>query len=273
MPGPLDRFPALADADQGAGDIAHHIVQKPVCADVEPEPRAGALEAQAPDGSLRAFRLTAGRSEGTEIMPPKQRFGGLLHIFEGKSCVLPGDPPVKIGRAHLTVQYHIAVTALQRAESGVERVVHRLRPQQRNIIRQVGVDAANPGTPVAFGAGVKMNDLADAVHAGVGSTGSDNPDRLIGHPADGFFHALLDRGGVVLVLPAGVVDSAVFNAGSDSGFLGQCGLGHCGLILCGAYLYQDSDPVFLNRVTRNAGFAGAVGNTLQFRHGRSVTAL
>ena len=71
-----------------------------------------------------------------------------------------------------------------RGEAGVELGRRRMRPQHRDVRRQVRIDAAHPRGQRPLGVGVEVNDLRRGVHTGVGASGRDDANGMAGDLAD-----------------------------------------------------------------------------------------
>jgi hypothetical protein len=90
----------------------------------------------------------------------------------------------------------------------MEAVINRTCPSDTYVVREVAVCSKQPAAAIALTAGIKMHNLPGCMHAGIGSTGTNDLDILVGDDCKGFFDASLHALTGTLTLPA-VVGGAV----------------------------------------------------------------
>jgi hypothetical protein len=88
------------------------------------------------------------------------------------------------------------------------------RPLHGDVLGQEGVGAAHPGVGRALQLGVKVHDLHQAVHTGIGATGADGGDFLSSKAAQGRFEFVLYGVAIGLALPAAIGLTVVADAKS-----------------------------------------------------------
>ena len=94
----------------------------------------------------------------------------------------------------------------------MEGVAGEPAPLDGDVGRQVAIAAAHPGEEFAFYFGVEVDDLVDAVHAGIRAPRTHGADRLGREGGQTFFKRILHGSTVRLALPAVVAASAVADA-------------------------------------------------------------
>jgi len=216
FPCPVDRLLAGPDRDQGAGDIADHVVQKRIRGDVHDHPVALAVHLDEMHLPKRALGLAALGAERGKIVVADQVLRGLMH----KVCVQRRMAPGRLRRGQRRfdrpVQDDVAVEARDRAVARVKVADRRFGPEDAHAVGQVGVAAHDPGIRFPFGGRIEMHDLFDRMHAGVGPACTNHGDRFIRD----FRQRLLQRGLYTapfgLELPAAKAAAVVFDAERDA---------------------------------------------------------
>ena len=130
--------------------------------------------------------------------------------------VEPADLPVQQRRTHSMVEQDIAIAARSGGKARMKTLWHLLCPANRDRVGQVAVGTQHPAALAAWGASVEVHHLTAAMYTGVGATGADHFDRVIGDLSQGLLQDLLHRWRLRLDLPAVVVGAVVFDAQGDS---------------------------------------------------------
>src|SRR4029079_4326605 len=141
---PPGRLRALADVDERADDVAHHVLQPCVGAEREIEALAAPLDR---DRVKRAYwipRLALRRAERGEIVLAEKPGRGSAHGLDIERGMMPARVARGERRAHAAIQEDVAVGARARAVARMKFRIHRLRPQYGHRLRQQRVDAAHP---------------------------------------------------------------------------------------------------------------------------------
>ena len=113
-------------------------------------------------------------------MLAEQSTAGILHHRQIEPPVKPADPPMPQASPLRAIEQQIAVTPTPRTEPGMEIFRHRLRPADSDTIRQMRIHTTHPGRQGTVDGCVEMDDLVAGVDAGIGTSGTDDPDRLPG---------------------------------------------------------------------------------------------
>ena len=203
--------------EQGADDVAHHVVQIGIGHDFQPHdsrPRAhcDAIRRAAPASSIGTRPSEMPRNRVRRSAPGRRRAwpphpagdGSRPHACaagpsarcdsrcsSGRCAGWPGgghESPAATSPAHC------------RAMLGGSLV---LAPSTQ-------------ARGVRSGLRVEMNDLADGVHAGIGAAGANGDDGLAGDERQGRLHGVLDRRRMHLRLPAGIFGAVVLDDGGDA---------------------------------------------------------
>ncbi len=125
-----------------------------------------------------------------------------------------------------TLLDNVAVAAHGRTEPGTEIIAHGPGPVHTDIVRQLCVDAHDPGFKLTLRSRVEMHNLPGRVDTGVGATRADHLHAMVGHNRQRFLDFILNRARAMrLHLPAAKAAAVVFDAEGDS--LGA------GLVCCG----------------------------------------
>ena len=126
--------------------------------------------------------------------------GAEMHEPGIEAAMLPGRPPGEERGTRAPIHDDVAVAAPQRQVPGVEVLADGPGPEHRHIGREVRVAAAHPGTDRPGSGGIEVHDLAEGMHAGVGASGADHPNRRRRDPGQRLLHLALNRppGGLTL---------------------------------------------------------------------------
>ena len=148
--GPVAAFAAIADGKQGADDVAHHVVQKGVTADIHCDPAVRFADVDVVDAAPWGFRLAFGGAEGAEVVFTNERLRGLVHE-QGVEWLFVPMAALRPKRARLSaVADEVAVMAGGGAVTRMEVVSNGGDPLQADIGGQVAVRAGQPGEGAAF---------------------------------------------------------------------------------------------------------------------------
>ena len=101
---------ALADVDQRADDVAHHMVQERVRAQHEVDARAARLDLERVKRAHRRLRLALGGAERGEVVLADEVRRGLPHLRRIERQVKPAQPGRAEPRPHVAVEELIAVS-------------------------------------------------------------------------------------------------------------------------------------------------------------------
>lgn len=214
--GPLHRTLAGTNGHQHPGDVAHHVMQEGIGADVQHDHFAVPGHTQVMDLLDRRLGLALPRAKGAEIVSAEQILRGFGHALLIQRPVIPGHLLVEVGRANLVVVDHITITPGNGLETRMEIRRHDLGPTDTDVVRQVDVGAHDPGLQRTLDLGVEMHHLATGVYAGVGTSRAMQGHWRIGDFRQGRFEGLLHSGHAGgLALPAAVARAFVFNAQRD----------------------------------------------------------
>ena len=155
-------------------------------------------------------------AERCEIVLADQVAGGRFH---GSQVQRPKDPAGAPGfqtGSHGRFQQHVCVSTARRAGTRMERFGHLVCPLHRHIARQVAVCSANPRAHGTLHIGVKVNHLAQTVHARIGATRAQSVNvRNCCELRQGTFKMILHRLPARLALPALVGAAQVTDAERD----------------------------------------------------------
>jgi hypothetical protein len=94
----------------------------------------------------------------------------------------------------------------------MELVCYRLRPANRDIVRQIGVRAQQPTPLGSFAIGIKVHHLAGSVHTGIGAAGANNFDGFVSNATERGLYVFLNTVACALPLPAVIRGSVVLDA-------------------------------------------------------------
>ena len=95
-------------------------------------------------------------------------------------------------------------------------IIDATYPVDVDVIGEIAVRAEQPTAIGPLAARVEMRDLTRSMHAGVRAPGAVSYDSLVGNNAQSLFDALLNATPVLLMLPAIVGGTVVFDADGKS---------------------------------------------------------
>jgi len=95
--------PAFADVNQGADDVAHHVMQKRVGDELEHDIVAAPADIQMFEIAHRRFRLAFGRAKCTEVVLANEVARGRAHAFNIERQMNPADASLIDCRPHRMV--------------------------------------------------------------------------------------------------------------------------------------------------------------------------
>src|SRR5258708_40320766 len=104
---------ALADIHEASDDIAHHVMQKRVCGEIEQEIGAARAYSCALDEPHRSLRLALRGPKAGEIMLSDQEIDGFAHPLQVERQMKPPGAPREQRRPHRVVVENIAVASRQ----------------------------------------------------------------------------------------------------------------------------------------------------------------
>src|SRR3954463_2579655 len=119
---------AVADVDERADDVAHHVLQEGVRAYHDLDLIAGALYGDGVDGAHRRLRLAFCRSKGRKIVLAEQRARTFAHRLRIERRVIPAGVTRRERRAYRPIDQPVPVRAGKRAVAGVELRRDPMRP-------------------------------------------------------------------------------------------------------------------------------------------------
>jgi len=128
----------------------------------------------------RMQRLALDAAERAEIVLTQQCLRRRMHRIGIQRAPLPAQGLPVQRRPHLAVQQPIAITPRTRGKTRMEIGGHRHAPAHTDRRRQPRGGAQHPAARRARHITVEMHDLAFAVHAGIGTPGTDHAYRRIG---------------------------------------------------------------------------------------------
>lgn len=91
-------------------------------------------------------------------------------------------------------------------------IVHTPSPCNADVVRQIAVRPQQPAAIAALASGVEVHHLATRVYSGIGTSRTDDVDRLIGDYFQRLLEALLYAEAGLLALPAVISRPVVFDA-------------------------------------------------------------
>ena len=132
----------------------------------------------------------------------QQKGGCLLHGTAVQRPENPSGPARFDGRAHGRLEQDVGVTSRDGTGAGMKSVGDGARPLHRNGGRKKGVGTSDPRNPRPLNTGIEVNDLHQAVNAGVRPSGADRGNGLCGKEAQGSFKLVLNGQARWLALPS-----------------------------------------------------------------------
>ena len=148
-------------------------------------------------------------------MLAQKQLSPLPHRLHIQRLVKPAHLAGKQRGAHRVVEQQVAVTSGNRAETGMELIAHRPRPQHADTVRQQGIDAANPGAVRPGHVSIEMNDLVQRMHARIGAPRRHHPDRFPGDAGERSLQCILHAAAGKLALPAAETAAVILHAERD----------------------------------------------------------
>ena len=207
---------ALADIDQAADQVAHHVVEKGIGGEVEQNILAACFNPDFPHILDRRLGLALGGAEGGKVMLAQKELRPLPHCLHIQGLVKPAHLAGKQRGTHRVVEQQVAVTSGYRAETSMEFITHRPRPQYADTVGQQGIDAANPGAVRPGYVGIEMNDLVQRMYASVGAPRRRRPEGFPGDAGKRTLQDILHAAAGKLTLPAAKTAAVILHAERDS---------------------------------------------------------
>ncbi len=194
--------PSLPSVNQGSRDYPDHIAEKGVAPNVDEDLVALPSEFDAVDAPQGRSSPAPGRAKGSKVMLTNEHLGGAAHGTQVQFLrAMPSEgAPHRGGRR--AVENRIAVVFPDGVEARVEITSDLFYGAHRNGVRNTGVDA--PPKPKGRDTLLCLEDgdLPYCVYARVSARGSQDLRILLGDGRYGLFQVLLNRGAIVLTLPA-----------------------------------------------------------------------
>src|SRR6185437_13345608 len=194
---------AFADRDERADHRADLVVKERARRGFDPDFFAIAQNGEAIERLHRRLGLAFGGTEGGEIVPADQALRRLVH---GGGIERARHAPDAVGlerQIGAAVDDAVEIVALDGRKSRVEVVRDLFGRKHGDRLRaQMKVDGVAHRVGVPLFGEIDMRDLAERMHARIGAAGAAHRGALGGECRDGVGQRALDRGTVVLRLPA-----------------------------------------------------------------------
>lgn len=136
---------------------------------------------------------------------------GFSHSIEVEAFFdMPGILP-KEGRRNRSIPDAIVVDLAPGIVSGMERTSNYLAVFDHDISRQKAIQAIDEDLRGQFCVNEEVGDLVQGMHSGICAPGSDDCHQTAGHGFQGSLNGSLNRGDVLLALPAMISRAVVFD--------------------------------------------------------------
>src|SRR5512146_717691 len=208
---PLRRMLALADIDQAADDVAHHVMQEGIRGQVKKNGVALLPDIELREVLDRCLGLAFRGTEGTEVVLAQQVSGRLTHLRHIQRHVEPADLSVVHGTARRPVDQHVLVAACLCRKARVKFVWDGMRPQHRDVFRQQRVRATHPGSEWPLDVRIEMHHLFQRMHAGIGAPRGQDSNAAARNTAQRRLQGILHVRHIRLALPPVVAATIVFH--------------------------------------------------------------
>ena len=106
---PLDRPFAAAYLHEHPGNIAHHVMQEGIGADIQHDELAEPLQPQVMDLLDGGLGLTRQRPLGSEVMLANQGLRSDLHALQIERSIVPGHFVGQVRRSHRVIVDYVAI--------------------------------------------------------------------------------------------------------------------------------------------------------------------
>ena len=212
---------SLADVDQRADDVAHHVVQEGIRADGDCDAAPAAFNIEKVHRPHGAFGLALARPERAEVMLADKIPRRVAHRTDVERRVHPAHMACLQGGTHRAIDQQVAIGARTRRIARMEILRHVLRPEHRHRVRQQSIHAAHPRGIRPVGRSVEMHHLAPGVHAAVSPACAGHANLHAGDCRQCGFECVLHGSASRLCLPAEKAAAVIFDAERDSVHVGK----------------------------------------------------
>ena len=127
-------------------------------------------------GLVAAYELRRA-GYGVQVLEYNERAGGRSHCLGVERAEGPADQSGLERRSHCGFEQDVDVAPADRAGPRMEALGDEAAPLHGDVGGQIAVGTAHPGDRVALDRRVEVDDLVQAVDAGVGAAGADRPER------------------------------------------------------------------------------------------------
>ncbi|EJX04930.1 hypothetical protein EVA_06962 [gut metagenome] len=208
---PIRLLTSRADINEGADDIADHMLQKGIGLNTNADHHPLTPNVQALNRSHRRGSLTLGRPKTRKVMLAEQMTGTGSHPIHVERTKDPSRCGFQNRRTNRIIVNPVFISPRTRGKTGMKIRGHDPSPMDRYAGRQQAVEPPHPVSFRPIRRRIKTHHLLRGMHPGIRPTGADRRRVHTQETLQRQFESGLDRRTVRLNLPAVKIRPPIFN--------------------------------------------------------------